>query len=224
MAPVSSMVTGEGASAYAAGSQVWNGISGTFTAKPASTPMASQGITGPRCAVTICVSAPDAAMAASWPKSIVPAAVREERWRGTRAAAPPIRPWCRRRTAWPPDRARGPPHKLDEEECGNEAQLPEQKPVEEIERGEGAEEARLKHQHQAEEQAGHMVHAVRRINRHERDDGREHQHQRAEAVDAEMILNAQRRRPGDAFDQADAAVGGQVHPDEQAQRRGRRAP
>ena len=41
MAPVSSIVTGEGASAYAAGSQVWNGISGTLTANPASTPMAS---------------------------------------------------------------------------------------------------------------------------------------------------------------------------------------
>ena len=74
MAPVSSMVTGEGASAYAAGSHVWNGMSGTFTAKPASTPMASHGITGPRCAVTICASWPDAAICASWPKSMVPGA------------------------------------------------------------------------------------------------------------------------------------------------------
>ena len=65
MAPVSSMVTGEGASAYAAGSHVWKGISGTLTAKPASTPMASHGITGPRCAVTICASCPDAAICAS---------------------------------------------------------------------------------------------------------------------------------------------------------------
>ena len=36
MAPVSSMVTGDGASAYASGSHVWNGIMGTLTAKPAS--------------------------------------------------------------------------------------------------------------------------------------------------------------------------------------------
>ena len=72
MAPVSSMVTGEGASAYAAGSQVWKGTIGTLTAKPASTPMASHGMTAPRCAVTICVSAPDAAMAARSPKSIEP--------------------------------------------------------------------------------------------------------------------------------------------------------
>jgi hypothetical protein len=72
MAPVSSMVTGEGASAYAAGSQVWKGTSGTLTAKPASTPMASQGITAPRCAVTICDSAPDAAIAVRSPKSIEP--------------------------------------------------------------------------------------------------------------------------------------------------------
>ena len=45
MVPVSSMVTGEGASLYAAGSQVWNGINGTLTANPASTPIASQIIT-----------------------------------------------------------------------------------------------------------------------------------------------------------------------------------
>ncbi len=51
---------------------------------------------------------------------------------------------------------------LDEEECGDEAQFPEQKPVEEIERGEGAEESRLKREHQAEEEAGHVVHAMRR--------------------------------------------------------------
>jgi hypothetical protein len=36
--PVSSIVTGDGASAYVAGSHVWNGINGTFTAKPSSTP------------------------------------------------------------------------------------------------------------------------------------------------------------------------------------------
>ena len=58
--PVSSIVTGEGASLYAAGSQVWNGISGTFTAKPASTPTASHIITWPQMqmCVTACSSSP----------------------------------------------------------------------------------------------------------------------------------------------------------------------
>ena len=65
---------------------------------------------------------------------------------------------------------------LDEKERGDQAQLPEQKPVKEIERGEGAEEARFKREHKAEEQAGHVVHAMRRINRHERNDGCEQEH------------------------------------------------
>ena len=37
----------------------------------------------------------------------------------------------------------GPPHNLMRKNAGNEAQLPEQKPMKEIERGEGPEEARL---------------------------------------------------------------------------------
>ena len=72
MAPVSSMVTGEGASAYAAGSQVWNGNMGTLTANPARTPMASHKLTGPRCAVTICSSSPVDASRVKWPKSMLP--------------------------------------------------------------------------------------------------------------------------------------------------------
>src|SRR5437867_11067227 len=36
--PVSTIETPVGASAYAAGSQVWNGASGTFTAKPRNAP------------------------------------------------------------------------------------------------------------------------------------------------------------------------------------------
>src|SRR6185437_274627 len=42
---------------------------------------------------------------------------------------------------------------LDEEESGNQAELPKNKPVEEIKRGEGAEEAGLQQQHQREIQS-----------------------------------------------------------------------
>ena len=72
-------------------------------------------------------------------------------------------------------------------------------------------------EHEAEVEAGLMVDAVGGVDRHERDDGGEHEHERAEAVDAEVILDAQRGRPGDALDQADGAVGGQLGPDEEGQ-------
>ena len=61
-----------------------------------------------------------------------------------------------------------------------------------------------------------MVHAMLRgIHRHERDDGREHEHQAAEAVDTEVILDAERRRPRGALHQTDAAIGRNASPDEQ---------
>ena len=70
-------------------------------------------------------------------------------------------------------------------------------------------------QHEAVEEAGHVVHAMRRVDRHERDDGGEQEHQRAQAVDAEVILNAERRRPDGTLDEADASVAGQARPDEE---------
>ena len=87
--------------------------------------------------------------------------------------------------------------------------------MEEIERGERTEKAGLEDQDQAEVEVRLMMHAVRGIDRHERDDGGEHQHERAQAVDAKMILDAERRRPGDALDHAHAAVGRQAGPDEE---------
>ena len=56
--------------------------------------------------------------------------------------------------------------------------------MEEIERRKGSEETRLEHKHQAEEQGGLMVNAMRRIHRHQCDNGREHQHQSTQAIDA----------------------------------------
>jgi len=68
---------------------------------------------------------------------------------------------------------------LDEKECRNQAEFPEQEPVEEIERGEGAEETGLEDENEAEVEVRLMVYAVRRVDRHEGDDGRKDQHQRA---------------------------------------------
>ena len=56
---------------------------------------------------------------------------------------------------------------------------------------------------------------MRGIDRHERDDGREHEHEAAETVDAQVILDAQRRRPGGALHETDAAVGRNAGPDEE---------
>ena len=111
---------------------------------------------------------------------------------------------------------------LDEEEGGDEAEFPEQEPVEEVERGEGTEEAGLEDEDEAEVEIGLMVDAVGCIDRHEGDDGGEHEHERAEAVDAEVILDAERGSPGYALDHAHGAVGGQAGPDEESERRGLR--
>jgi hypothetical protein len=62
------------------------------------------------------------------------------------------------------------------------------------------------------------MHAVRRIHRHQRDNGREHQHQRAQPVHAQVVFNAQRRRPCRALDQPVASVRGQLRPHHQRQR------
>ena len=131
MAPVSSIVTGDGASEYAAGSQVWNGISGTFTANPASTPTASHIITGPRCAVP---SAPERRSRPSGQVQIHAAGGEEhgeKRQQQSHRSRHGVDEELRRRRP-----ALRPAPQLDQEERRNQAQLPEQKPVKEIQRGE----------------------------------------------------------------------------------------
>ena len=110
-----------------------------------------------------------------------------------------------------------PAPQLDEKEGGNQAQLPEEKPVEEIQRRKGAEEPRLQRQHQRKVKPRLMMHAVRGIHRHQRDDGREHQHQRAQPVHAEVVLDAQRRRPRVLLDHPDAATRRQLRSTQQRQ-------
>jgi len=153
---------------------------GTLTAKPARTPMASQMVTGPRCAVTIFSNAPVEASCARYPKSMLPVETNTARnaSRQGRGTGHGVDEELRGRRA----AARASPE-LDEKESGDEAEFPEQKPVEEIERGERTEKAGLEDQDQAEVEVRLMMHAVRGIDRHERDDGGEHQHERAQAVD-----------------------------------------
>ena len=95
---------------------------------------------------------------------------------------------------------RGSSPELDEEEGGNQAELPEDKPVEEIERGEGAEEAGLQQQHQREIEWRAFLDLPRRQRcRWERRSRSEQQHQQAQAVDAEVILDAEGGDPRDVL-------------------------
>ncbi len=57
-----------------------------------------------------------------------------------------------------------------------------------------------------------MMHAMRRVHTHQRNDCRENQHQRAKSIDAQMVLNSQRRRPCSALHHAHAAARRQMHP------------
>ena len=72
-----------------------------------------------------------------------------ERWREMPAAARRCRPWCRRRIESRRGALRSSP-KADQEKCRDEAQLPEDEPVEEIQRCEGAEESGLKEEDERE--------------------------------------------------------------------------
>ena len=132
------------------------GTIGTLTAKPASTPMASHGITAPKCAVTICASAPDVAMAVRSAKSMSPARIssRGKKDREKREQQRHRTCHCVNEELRGCGTASWTTPQFDEEERGDEAQLPEQKPVKEIERGKGAEEARFENQDEAIEKAG----------------------------------------------------------------------
>ncbi len=102
---------------------------------------------------------------------------------------------------------------LDEKEGGDQAQLPKQKPVEKIKRGECAEKSRLEHENQAVKEPRHVMNAMRRVNGHQRNDGRKHEHQRSQPVDANVIFDTERRHPGRAFNQSNRTVGRQLRPD-----------
>src|SRR5579862_863375 len=91
--------------------------------------------------------------------------------------------------------------------------------MEEIECRKRANEAGFEDEDQAEEEAWHVMHAMRRIDRHERDNGREHKHQRAQSIDAKVILDADRRYPlAVPLDEANATVSGNARPDEESKR------
>ena len=92
MTPVSSIVTGLGASEYAAGSQVWNGISGTFTAKPRNAPkkIIRPMFFQPKAACSLVMRTPLFAMPASSMKSKLPVARRMARKLNSNATLPTI--------------------------------------------------------------------------------------------------------------------------------------
>ena len=79
---------------------------------------------------------------------------------------------------------------LDEEEGGDEAEFPEGEPVEEVERGEGAEEAGSAEAERVRSRAGCAILDLPRGGHADGDDdGGEQQHQQAEAVDAEAVVD-----------------------------------
>ena len=86
--------------------------------------------------------------------------------------------------------------------------------MKEVERGKGTEEAGFEDQDEAVEKAGHVVDAMRGIDRHKSDNGGEQEHERAEAIDTEVILDAQRRRPTVQLDEADHSIGGKTDPND----------
>ena len=93
MTPVSSIVTGPGASAYAAGSQVWNGTTGTFTAKPRNAPKKTSRPMcdfQPMASPSLAVISPRLAMSASSMKSKLPVASRMARKLSSNVTLPTI--------------------------------------------------------------------------------------------------------------------------------------
>ena len=60
-----------------------------------------------------------------------------------------------------------------------------------------------------------MMHAMRGIDGHERHECRKNDHQRAQAVDSQVVLNAERRNPVMQLLQTDRAVRRQMQPDDQ---------
>ena len=77
--------------------------------------------------------------------------------------------------------------------------------MEEIQRGEGAEEAGLQQQHQREVERDALFDLPGGEHADGHDDRREQQHQQAEAVDADAVFDAERRDPGVAAPETGSA-------------------
>ena len=71
--------------------------------------------------------------------------------------------------------------------------------MDEVERGEGAEEARLQEQHQCEVERDAVFDLPRGGHANGDDNGREQKHQEAEAVDAYVVLDVERGDPGETL-------------------------
>ena len=114
-----------------------------------------------------------------------------------------------------------PSPEADEEECGDEAEFPVEKEVEEVERGEGSEEAGLKQEHEGEVEGGALLNVPGGGNADGDDDGAEEEHEQAEAVDAGVVFDAEQGNPGDALLELECAGGAVVvEPEEESEREG----
>jgi len=92
-------------------------------------------------------------------------------------------------------RAAGSTPESDKEECRNQCQLPEDKPVEEVQGREGADEARLKHENQREVQRHALFNLPGRQHADWHDNRREQQHEETEPIDTHAITYVERRYP-----------------------------
>src|ERR1035438_37585 len=88
---------------------------------------------------------------------------------------------------------------FDEEECRDQAEFPEEKEVKEILRSEGAEEAGLKEQEKRVVERHTLLNLRGGGHANGNDDGAEEQHEEAKAVDADVIVDRERRDPGVGF-------------------------
>ena len=95
---------------------------------------------------------------------------------------------------------------LDEEERGNEAEFPEQEPVREVQRRERAEEAALQEEEEAAVERDVFLNLLRGQHGHRDDERGEHQHDQPEAVEADVILDAERGNPRVSLDELHRAV------------------
>ncbi len=85
---------------------------------------------------------------------------------------------------------------FDKEECWDEAKLPEDEPVEEIEGGKGAEETGLERENERIVKADAIADLRRRGEGDGDDNGGEEKHEQAEAIYAQVVIDADCRDPG----------------------------
>jgi hypothetical protein len=112
------------------------------------------------------------------------------------------------------------PH-ADEEIHRDEDEVPEHVEQEDIERREDAEHRRLEEQHEDREFLDLLVNALpSREERDRRQEPGEHDQHQADAVDAQVVLDAERRNPRPAFDELElAGLAGGVEAGPERQRR-----